>query len=133
MTVNPKRSLSLKTRMTLFTLTIFLISIWSLAFYASKILRQDVQHLVSNQQCSTVSLVAQGISEELESRIKALEDLASSIGPLMSGNNTLLQKFLEQRTVFQSLFNAGTFVTRMDGTAVADFPISSERIGIPTD
>ena len=121
---------SLKTRMTLFTLAIFLISIWSLAFYASKILRQDVQHLVSSQQFSTVSLVAQGINEELESRIKALEDLASSIGPLMSGNSTLLQTFLEQRTVFQSLFNAGTFVTRIDGIAIADYPLSSERIGV---
>jgi len=122
--------LSLKTRMTLFMLAIFLISIWSLAFYASKILRQDVQHLVSSQQFSTVSLVAQGINEELESRMKALEDLASSIGPLMSGNTTILQTFLEQRTVFQSLFNAGTFVTRINGIAIADFPITSERIGI---
>ena len=31
---------SLKTRVTLFTLTIFLVSIWSLAFYSGRMLRE---------------------------------------------------------------------------------------------
>ena len=85
--------------------------------------------MLSDQQFSTASFVALGLNEELENRIKSLEDIAASISPLMSGPSTLLQAFLEQRIVFQRLFNAGTFVTKMDGIAIADFPLSS-RIGV---
>ena len=102
---------SLKTRVTLFTLAIFLISLWSLAFYASKMLRRDVQQMVSDQQFSTVSFVAGEINEELEERIQSLEKVASSLGHYLPGKVTVLQSFLEQRQTFQSLFNAGSFVT----------------------
>ncbi len=39
---------SLKTRVTLFTLAIFLASIWSLAFYASRMLRAEMQRLLGD-------------------------------------------------------------------------------------
>ena len=41
-----------------------------------------------------------------------------------------MQTLLERRTVFQSLFNAGTFVTGIDGVVVADVPVSVGRIGV---
>ena len=121
---------SLKTRVTLFTLTIFLVSIWSLAFYASKILRRDVQQMLSDQQFSTASFVAGEINQELKNRIKSLEDIASYLSPALQDNTATVQTFLEQRTVFQSLFNSGTFVTGIDGIAIADVPLSSGRIGV---
>ena len=40
---------SLNTKMTIFTLAIFLVSIWSLAFYASRLLYQDMQRLSGDQ------------------------------------------------------------------------------------
>ncbi len=121
---------SLKTRVTLFTLSIFLISIWSLAFYASKMLRQDVQQMLSDQQFSTASFVGEEINEELENRLQSLENIAAYLSPSMQDNTATLQTLLEQRTVFQSLFNAGTFLTGIDGVAIADVPISAERIGV---
>ena len=121
---------SLKTRMTLFTLAISLISLWSLAFYAGKVLRRDVQQMVSDQQFSTASFVAGEINEELEERIRALENVASSLGHYLPSKITVLQSFLEQRQTFQGLFNAGSFVIGEDGVAVASVPFSRERIGI---
>ena len=123
-------SRSLKTRMTLFTLTIFLMSIWSLTIYATRMLRQDLQQMVSNQLSSTVSSMAEEINQELENRIKSLEDIAEYISPALQDNPADLQKLLEQRTTFQSLFNSGTYVAGIDGIAVADVPISTGRIGI---
>lgn len=73
----------LKTRVTLFTLIIFLASFWSLAFYTSKMLRRDVEQMLSDQQFSTASFVAKGINEELANRIKSLEDVASDISPAL--------------------------------------------------
>jgi hypothetical protein len=52
---------SLKTRVTIFTLAIFLVSLWSLAFYAGRMLRQDMQRLLGEQQFSTVLLERLGL------------------------------------------------------------------------
>ncbi len=121
---------SLKARVTLFSLTIFLVSIWSIALYSSKMLRQDIEHMLSDQQFSTASFVAEEINAELKNRIISMENIASFIAPAMQGDTSSLQSLLEQRTVFQSLFNAGTFVTGLDGITIADVPISAERMGV---
>jgi PAS domain S-box-containing protein len=121
---------SLKTRVTLFTLAIFLIGIWSVTFIASKILRQNVQYLVGDQQFSTASLVADQINQALENRIISLENIALSASPLMQGDTAALQTLLEQNTVFQGMFNAGSFITGTDGIGIANVPLSAGRIGV---
>ena len=49
---------SLKTRITLTTLLIFLASLWALSFYASRVLQQDMQRQLAEQQFSTASMIA---------------------------------------------------------------------------
>jgi hypothetical protein len=63
---------SLKTRVTLYTLAIFLAGIWSLAFYASWMLREDMQRLLGEQQFSTASIAAEHFEEEFAERIFGL-------------------------------------------------------------
>lgn len=121
---------SLKTRVTLFTLAIFVAGIWALAFYASLTLREDMQRLLGEQQFSTVSFIAAGVNKQLEDRLKALEDVAVKISPAMLDNTAALQTFLEMRPTFQGLFNGGTFTTRTDGAITASTPLSAERTGM---
>ena len=121
---------SLKSRITLYTLLIFLVGIWSLAFYGSLILRENTQNMISQQQFSTVSLMSDQVNDELKSRLRALDMVAGSIDPHMLGDRDALQALLAQRPVFQDLFNAGTFVTGMDGTAIAAFPMTSGVLGL---
>ena len=80
---------SLKTRMTLFTLTVFLIGIWSLAFYASRMLREDMQRLLGEQQFSTVSIIAASINNELDNRLRAIGKAAARITPAKYVNNAI--------------------------------------------
>ena len=121
---------SLKTRVTLFTLAIFLISIWSLTAYTSRMLRTDMQHLLSDQQFSTVSILAADINQDINHRISVLEKVAGQINPAMMGNPTALQTFLEQQLILQGPFNGGVFVTGIDGVAIAGIPLSAQRAGI---
>lgn len=121
---------SLKTRVTLFTLAIFVISLWSLAFYASRMLREDMARQLGEQQFSTVSLLAAAINEHLSDRVKAVEQVAGRLTPAVLGNHTAAQVFLESRPVFSSLFNGGVFVTRRDGRAIAEAPRSTGRVGL---
>ena len=122
-------SRSIKTRVTLFTLSIFVISLWALSFYATSVLRQDMQRLLGEQQFSTVSMMADDIDQELSDRKAALEQFASAIDARLMASSPNLQALLEQRPIFQSLFNGGLFVTNTSGTAIADVPLSNARIG----
>ena len=120
---------SLKTRMTLFTLTIFLIGIWSLAFYASYTLHNDMEQALGEQQFSTVSIIAADINDELDERLKSLEMIAAKITPAILGNAASMQTFLESHISLKRLFNYGALVTRLDNITIADVPISG-RVGI---
>ena len=121
---------SLKTRITLTTLLVLLLGLWSVSFYASEILRKDMTRLLGEQQFATVTLVAAGLNEELDVRVKALESIAVAITQAPARSPADLQLLLEQRPFIQQLFNAGLFITGVDGTAVADVPSSAGRIGV---
>ena len=56
---------SLKTRITLATLSIFLIGTWALALYISAMLRLDMQRLLSAQQFSAASLLGDYINHQM--------------------------------------------------------------------
>ena len=128
MTPIPWRSIQL--RVTLFTLGIFVLSIWSLSLFASRLLRDDMQAIVGTQQFSTVTIMAAELNQQLQDRLKSLEDVAASISPATLANATALQTQLEQQVVFQHLFNAGFFVTRTDGIPIADVPVAAKRLGL---
>ncbi len=121
---------SLKTRLTLLALGIFVLSIWSFSFYTSHILRDDLQRQSGEQQMSAVTLLAGDVNEEFVRRLAALDTVARSIDPGLLANTSALQKHLEDRPVFQSLFNGGTFVTDLNGVATASLPLSAARKGV---
>src|SRR5450830_1455861 len=106
---------SLKTRVTLFTLTIFMVSMWTLAFNTNRMLRADMERVLGEQQFATVSMKAEEVNEELESRMQALENVARRVSPAILGKPAALQALLEEHVILQTLFNGGTYVTRTDG------------------
>jgi hypothetical protein len=129
LTVNIKHQ-SLKTRIALATLVIFLVGIWLITFYAIRILRDDMQRTLGGQQFMVASLIANGINEQMEDRLQALTVIAAEMTPDLVGNRAALQARLEQRPLLQYLFNGGIFVTDVHGTAIADVPLSTGRIGV---
>jgi diguanylate cyclase (GGDEF)-like protein len=124
------RWLSLKTRITLFTLLVFLIGIWLLAIYGSRVLRQEMQAQLGEHQFSTVTLLAAQVNAELAERVDALKSVAHAITPARLADAASLQAFLEAGQEQAQLFNAGVYVTRVDGTAIASVPVSAGRVGI---
>jgi PAS domain S-box-containing protein len=128
MSLNSLQKTSLKTRLTLFTLAVFLIGIWSLALYASRILREDMQSQLGEQQFATVSLAAAQVNSELNERLKALEKIASEITPAMLSNAARLQTFIEQRPILQLMFNGGIRAAGADAKILASVPFSDERV-----
>ena len=118
---------SLESRVTLLTLALFVVSIWSLSYYASYLLRQDMRRLVSDQQFATASILADEVNQELLIRFLALQTVAKSITPAQLASPTVLQQLLVDRPVLQNFFNGGTYVAGPDGIAKADYPLVSKR------
>ena len=120
---------SLKSKIVVTVMVVILGSIGIASLSTIRWLRSDIERLLGDQQADTVSLVGAGINASLEERVVALEAIATSIDTSLIGHPEALQKFLEQRPLLQTLFNAGVFVTRIDGTAIAEVP-KIGRIGL---
>lgn len=117
---------SAKSRVALLTLITFLISIWSLTGYFNHVLRLEMQRLMGEQQSSTASFIAGDISAEFKDRMAALELIAGAMAAPLLDHPTTVQMYLEQRPVLQILFNAGVFVTGLDGKAIAEVPAQGQ-------
>ncbi len=122
--------LSLKTRVTLYTLAIFVASIWVLAFSASHILQEDMQRLLGEQQYSTVSVAAAAVNDNFADRRSALAAKALQLDAKLMGNPVALQEQLENFPVLLQLFNGGIWVSDAKGTVIADVPVSAQRLGV---
>ncbi|MFZ4626680.1 MAG: cache domain-containing protein, partial [Rhodoferax sp.] len=121
---------SLRTRATVFTLTVFVLGIWSLSFFVSRSLQADMQRLLSEQQLSVVTAVANEVNDDLTQRLQALEMVAKEMDADLMASPAALQARLEQRPLLQLLFNGGVWVAGPDGTAMADVPRSANHLGI---
>ena len=122
--------LSLKTRVTLFTLVIFLVSLWSLTIYASHILREDLEQVLGQQQFATVSLVAAEVNHDFGMRRQALERMAGISAEALATGPAAMQVLLEHNVTLADLFNFGVLAYGVDGTAVAEVPRSAGRVGV---
>ena len=121
---------SLKVRATAFALAVFVLGMWSLSFYISRNLRADMEQMLGEQQLSVVTSMAKEVNQNLTQRLQALETLAKEMDADLLTRPAALQIRLEQRPLLQLLFNAGVFVTGLDGTAIADVSDSANRIGV---
>jgi len=124
------RGRSLKTKITLATLAIFLLSLWALSAYISHMLRKDMERLLGEEQFSTVSLIAAQLNRELANRLGALEQVARMSASAIESGPAATQEMFEKRPALHALFNGGVYVTGADGTAIADFPLPASRVGV---
>ncbi len=122
--------LSLKSRVTLFTLLIFLISLWTLSIYASRMLREDLEQVLGQQQFATVSLVAAEVNHDFGMRRQALEKMAALSGEALAAGPAAMQELLEHNVTLADLFNFGVLAYGEDGTAIAEVPRTAGRIGV---
>jgi PAS domain S-box-containing protein len=120
---------SLKTRVTVFSLAIFLFVIWSLAFYASQMLRQDMQRVFGAQQFSTADVLAADINANLEARFADLNLAGKTITPAMLAQPESVRAHLQKFLLLQDQFSGGTFAIGTNGNLDRALALVSERLG----
>lgn len=120
---------SLKARVILFTLGIFILSIGALSLYASRMLYEDMQHHLGEQQFSIVNILASDINDELNERWGALKIITKEIDPAGFSNQEDMQDFLAHRPVLRDMFNGGVLLIRNDGLTIASTLPSVNAVG----
>jgi len=120
---------SLKSRVTLSTMAIFLVSLWSLSFYASYALRQDMQSELSAQQRATVALLSAQVEQRLSERLQWLQLVADEISASMLKDAQAVQAHLNNRPILRNEFNEAVLALGTDGQAIAELPGNGARVG----
>jgi hypothetical protein len=123
---------ALQTRMALAALVIFIVGVGLMTAYSSQMVHKDMEPMLVAQQLADVTEMADYINQELTDRLSAIELVAKRISPAILGSTPAMQAFMEERPAMEYLFNAGLFVTRTDGTPIADVPVSAHRLDHPT-
>ncbi len=123
-------NMSLKTRVTLFALVVFLAAIWSLTFSVSRIQRAEMTELLGREQSSTVNILAGFIDDNVKTRLQGLENITTKIPPELLKDPVRMTRFIEDRPIFLTLFNFGAFVTDARGIVIASVPAERGRVGI---
>lgn len=89
-----------------------------------------MQRELGQQQLATVSLLAAQINNGFKERLEAMETVAASINAENLKDASSVRALLEDRPVFLKYFNAGAYVTKLDGTAIVSVPSQITRVGI---
>jgi PAS domain S-box-containing protein len=106
-----------------------MVGISGVGVYATIMLRNSMIDTQGKLELSSAQLVSEEIEHEIDDRFRSLQFVANRIsgGNLASIENA--QSLLEQHKDLQFLFNAGIFVTDLDGKIVASVPASIARVG----
>lgn len=120
-------NLSLKLKVTFFTLILFLLSIGLITYQFSAHLREELEVSLSEQQLSEVSFVAERIDNAVKLRIDSLALIANSITPQLLTDSPQLSAFLAERKAIYKLYKLGLIVISKDGRGLADFPHADGR------
>ena len=121
---------SIKTRVTLSTMAIFLASMWSLSFYTSVELKNDLQTGLSAQQYASVSLLVRQLEEQLAERQAWLQMVANDIDTPLLNDPAKLQSSLDHRALLPTKFNDGILVLNAAGLVLADSRRDGRRTGL---
>ncbi len=101
-----------------------------MSYYAGRALHDDMQRELGQQQLATASLLAAQINNGFKERLGALETVAASINANNLKDATSVRALLENRPIFLRYFNAGAYVTKLDGTAIVSVPSYIARVGV---
>lgn len=116
---------SIKVRITLATLGAFLAILWSLAWFVTNELRQNMQAQLERQQQSTLALLSAGVDQSMTKIRRDIEVAAQALAPALHLPSTHVQRQLENVSVVQQLFAGGLYVVNPQGQTIAGVPDQS--------
>lgn len=124
----PRLGNSLKVRIAVVSVLLFLAGISLITFFATRILHDDMQEVLSNQQLTTVNYIARDIDAKVTLRLESLKRVALNMPEGLFTDPPAMQKWLEDRKAIHTLFPIGLMVVPPDGgPSIGDTPRLESR------
>lgn len=117
--------ISVRTRVTLITLLVLVIGLWTFAWYAASLLRRDLEQRTSAAQRAAVVSLANQIDAQLGIRLRALDVVAKGVTAEQQLAPLLLQVTLQERSLLPTLFDGGIWVFDEEGKVLLSEPAAA--------
>ena len=115
-------SLSLKSKLSLFTALLFVSTVMVLAFKLEREVRSEFETALTAQQFLRVQRIADSLDISARDRLNTLAESARTINPLWIGTPARLSKFLADGNLHQRSFSGGLRVVSATGATLALSP-----------
>ncbi|MBT9522442.1 MAG: diguanylate cyclase [Dechloromonas sp.] len=102
-------------RIAVVSVLLFLAGISLITFFATRILHDDMQEVLSNQQLTAVNYIARDIDAKLTLRLESLKRVALNMPEELFSDPPAMQTWLEDRKAIHTLFPIGLMVIPPDG------------------
>ncbi len=119
--------LSLKTKLIMITVGLFVGFIWMLTFFSVTVLKSQLEEVLRDEQLASTRRLAAELNIKLDERIESLTKIAAKLPPDL--NEQALDAFLPQFGALHVVFSGGIAVIGLDGKTIADFPVAPGRRG----
>jgi diguanylate cyclase (GGDEF)-like protein len=129
MTLRPNLN-SLTTRLILIGMVLIVFGAFARIFLLSDYLRHDVVELTSAQLSTIAGYVAKDVDHDIVDRQELLERVATRLPLGLLNDGKQLQQWLGDRHDINPLFSQGLFVLDTAGVVLADYPATSDRVGL---
>jgi diguanylate cyclase (GGDEF)-like protein/PAS domain S-box-containing protein len=114
--------LDLKATIAIFTVALFVSTIWVLAHYLEEEASVKIKKVLAAEQYQTVEHVARSLDEAVSLRINALADAALLIDPEWMSRPDRLHAFMATHSPLHRFFDMGMMVISREGVSLADLP-----------
>lgn len=123
------RWISLKTKLVLYSLAIFITLVPATAYFSIDYFRHHYQESIEQQQYLLVNRIAGELDSKISSSQKMLIRASGLITSAIITNPVLAEQFLENRVEISSVFDNGLYLFTPDGKIVAETIIDPPRVG----
>lgn len=118
---------SFRGRLITVSVSLFVILLWTLVWLASAIQQTQFGDVLFGQQFASTQRIAADLDNKLRERVQVLTGAASNLPSTL--DSATLNAHLPQLPGLHALFSAGIAVIRLDGKALADYPVTPGRRG----
>lgn len=119
--------MSLKTRLIVLTVGLFVIFVGALVFFSATVLQRRFEQVLADQQFASTQRLAAELDNKLAERIRELTRAAGGLPADLRAET--IDPYLAHFGDLNSDFSAGMAVIGMDGKAIADYPVAPGRRG----
>jgi hypothetical protein len=120
---------NIRTKLIGLVLPILVSAFWLGAVINANRIEHDMTQLLSAQQFSVASFIAEDIDSKIRQRIEVLNASAAGITPELLASPAKARNHLKGNAALRLLFMSGTFVISREGKGIADYPITPGRQG----